>query len=73
MECNKPAHQTTALDDIPADDLRDIPADLRRALMQWWRAHHHGTAHEERDAEEALCEAIAPRIAGFRELEYGKR
>lgn len=63
----------TAGDDIPTDALRSIPRDLRMALMIWWRAHHHGSRQERRDAEETLCEAISPRIVGFREIEYGGR
>lgn len=71
---DNPAQQgTVPPEDIPADALRDIPRDLRLALMIWWQAHHHGSSQEERAAEETLCEAISPRIAGFRELEYGKR
>jgi hypothetical protein len=59
--------------DIPADSLHGIPVDLRRALMQWWHAHHHGGRADEAAAAETLCEAISPRIAGFREIEHGKR
>ena len=59
--------------DIPADELRSIPRDLRLALMAWWRAHHHGSVREEAEAAETLCEAIGPRIAGLREIEHGKQ
>ncbi len=59
--------------DIPADELRAIPRDLRLALMIWWRARHHGSPKEEEEAAEGLCAAINPRIVGFREIEYGKQ
>lgn len=68
--------ETTAIppaEDVSADALRDIPRDLRLALMIWWRAHHHGGLQEQIEAEATLCAAINPRIAGFRELEHGKR
>ena len=46
-----------------------IPADLRRALVIWYRAYHHGDRMEELEAEKDLLRAVNRRITAMRELE----